>query len=39
MSTHESGDYAETAMAAGAYRFIAKSEFGMDALEDLWNGD
>jgi len=36
MSTHESGDYQTTALTAGADAFIAKSEFGMDALEDLW---
>ena len=36
MSTHESGDYRETALIAGAYAFIPKSEFGMGALEDLW---
>jgi DNA-binding NarL/FixJ family response regulator len=36
MSTHESGDYRETALNAGAHAFIAKSEFGMDALEEVW---
>ncbi|MEE9473775.1 MAG: response regulator transcription factor [Acidimicrobiia bacterium] len=36
MSTHESGDYRETALDAGAYAFIPKSEFSMDALEELW---
>ena len=36
MSTHESGDYQETALTAGADAFIPKSEFGMDALEELW---
>ncbi len=36
MSTHESGDYRQTALAAGAYAFIPKSEFSMDALEGLW---
>lgn len=36
MSTHESGDYRQTALAAGAYAFIPKSEFGMDALDELW---
>ena len=36
MSTHESGDYQETALEAGAVAFIPKSEFGMDALEELW---
>jgi DNA-binding NarL/FixJ family response regulator len=37
MSTHESGDYRETALTAGADAFIAKSEFSMDALEKLWS--
>lgn len=36
MSTHESGDYRETAIDAGAYAFLPKSEFSMDALERLW---
>jgi len=36
MSTHESGDYRETALHAGAYAFLPKSEFSMDALEELW---
>jgi len=36
MSTHESGDYQETALIAGADAFIAKSEFSMDSLEELW---
>jgi DNA-binding NarL/FixJ family response regulator len=36
MSTHESGDYRETALDAGALTFIPKSEFSMDALEELW---
>ncbi len=36
MSTHESGDYRHTALDAGAFAFIPKSEFGMDALEELW---
>ena len=36
MSTHESGDYRETALHAGAHAFIPKSEFGMAALEELW---
>ena len=39
MSTHESGDYADTAVAAGAHAFVAKSEFGMDSLERLWGED
>ena len=29
MSTHESGDYRETALDAGAYAFIPKSEFSI----------
>jgi len=33
MSTHESGDYQQTAVEAGAFAFLAKSEFSMDALE------
>jgi len=36
MSTHESGDFEEMAMAAGASAFVPKSQFGMDTLEDLW---
>ena len=36
MSTHESGDYQQTALAAGALAFVPKSEFGMDVLEELW---
>ena len=36
MSTHESGDYRGSAIEAGAVAFIPKSEFGMDALVDLW---
>lgn len=36
MSTHESGDYRDTALEAGAHAFIPKAEFGMDALEELW---
>ncbi len=36
MSTHESGDYRESALDAGAFAFVPKSEFGMDALEELW---
>ena len=36
MSTHESGDYQSTALAAGALAFVPKSEFGMDVLEELW---
>lgn len=36
MSTHESGDYQQMAVAAGAVAFVPKSQFGMDTLEDLW---
>lgn len=36
MSTHESGDYEQMAVAAGAVAFVPKSQFGMDRLEDLW---
>jgi DNA-binding NarL/FixJ family response regulator len=36
MSTHESGDYQKTALTSGADAFIPKSEFSMDALEELW---
>lgn len=36
MSTHESGDYQQTSVAAGAVAFIPKAEFGMEALEELW---
>ncbi|HSM01823.1 MAG TPA: response regulator transcription factor [Acidimicrobiia bacterium] len=36
MSTHDSGDYREAALASGAMAFIPKSEFGMDTLVDLW---
>jgi DNA-binding NarL/FixJ family response regulator len=36
MSTHESGDYRVTALDAGAFAFIPKSEFSMDALEEVW---
>ena len=36
MSTHESGNYAEPAIAAGAVGFIPKSAFGMDELEEIW---
>ena len=39
MSTHESGDYAGPAEAAGAIGFIPKSEFSMDALADAWDVD
>lgn len=36
MSTHESGNYEEPALAAGAAGFLAKSAFGMEELEDVW---
>lgn len=36
MSTHVSGEYRDTALLAGAYAFLSKSEFSMDALEELW---
>ena len=38
MSTHESGNFSEPAVAAGAIGFLAKSAFGMDELEDVWAG-
>lgn len=37
MSTHESGDYSQAALDAGAERFIAKSELSMDALAEIWD--
>ena len=36
MSTHESGNYHEPALAAGAVAFLPKSSFGMDELEEVW---
>jgi len=36
MSTHESGSYDGPAEAAGAIGFVAKSQFGMDTLEEVW---
>ena len=36
MSTHESGNYEEPALAAGAIGFVPKSHFSMDTLEDVW---
>ena len=36
LSTHESGDFAAPALAAGADAFIPKSSFGMDTLDDAW---
>lgn len=38
MSTHESSDYDVTAIEAGAFRFLPKSSFGMDSLEEIWAG-
>ncbi len=37
MSTHESEEFAEAALAAGAIAFVPKSQFGMDELEAAWN--
>jgi DNA-binding NarL/FixJ family response regulator len=37
MSTHESGDYRDSALDAGAFAFIPKAEFSMDALERVWS--
>ncbi len=37
MSTHESGDYSQTSLDAGAFAFIPKAEFSMDALEAVWS--
>ena len=37
MSTHESEEFAEAALASGAIAFIPKSQFGMDELEAAWN--
>ncbi|MFW2383486.1 MAG: response regulator [Acidimicrobiales bacterium] len=36
MSTHESGNFLEPALAAGAIGFMPKSAFGMDELEQVW---
>ncbi len=36
MSTHESEEFAEAAIAAGAIAFIPKSQFGMDKLAEAW---
>ena len=36
MSTHESGDYVELALAAGAVGFVPKSQFGLDTLDEMW---
>ncbi len=37
MSTHESEEFAEAALAAGAIAFVPKSQFGMDELEAAWS--
>lgn len=37
MSTHESGNFEEPALAAGAAGFLPKSAFGMDQLESFWS--
>jgi len=37
MSTHESVEFAQAALAAGAIAFIPKSQFGMDDLEAVWS--
>jgi len=37
MSTHESVEFAQAALAAGAIAFIPKSQFGMDELADAWD--
>lgn len=36
MSTHESGDYQEDSLDAGAYAFIPKYDFSIDTIEGLW---
>ena len=36
MSTHESGDYVDVAVAAGAVGFVPKSHFGLDTLDEMW---
>jgi DNA-binding NarL/FixJ family response regulator len=37
MSTHESEEFAQAALAAGAIAFVPKSQFGMDELADAWD--
>ncbi len=37
MSTHESEEFAEAALAAGAIAFVPKSQFGMDELAAAWS--
>ena len=36
MSTHESGNYDQPALDAGAFGFLPKSSFSMEALEEVW---
>lgn len=36
MSTHESQDYVDMALAAGAVGFVPKSQFSFDTLEEMW---
>ena len=36
MSTHESDDYIDMAVAAGAVGFVPKSQFGLDTLDKMW---
>ena len=36
MSTHESGNFDQPALDAGAFGFLPKSSFSMDALEEVW---
>lgn len=36
LSTYEAGVYEPRALAAGAFAFISKSEFGPDRLEETW---
>ena len=36
MSTHESGDYVDVALAAGAVGFVPKSQFGLETLDEMW---
>jgi len=37
MSTHESGDYVDLALDAGAIGFVPKSQFSFDSLEEMWS--
>jgi DNA-binding NarL/FixJ family response regulator len=37
MSTHESDEFADSAIAAGAVAFLPKAEFGVDELEAVWS--